>query len=212
MKKLISTITSGFVGFWIPVLILIILLGKMFNIIHHIVRPLEAHLPPLKFLGMTSVVIVAIIVMLILCYLGGLLLKLNWVQEKMQGVERSILNRIPGYSTFKVMLDKESEIQKDLSWNAVLVVEDDQHYLLGYTSYSSEHYYMIHKITTISMADTELMIVPKNKVIMLNITSQEFIQHVKHVKNTAELVEKAIGWIIPDGDTIPSTNIKPNKE
>lgn len=212
MKKLISTITSGFVGFWIPVLILIILVGKMFNIIHHTIRPFEDHLPSLKVLGMTSVVIVAIIVMLLLCYLGGLLLKLDWVQEKIQGIERSILNRIPGYSTFKVMLDKESEIQKDLTWNAVLVVEDEGHYLLGYTSYSSEHYYMIHKVTTISLADTELMIVPKNKVIMLNITSQEFIQHVKHVKNTAELVEKAIGWIIPDENNAPSTNIETNKE
>lgn len=184
----------------------------MFNIIHHIIRPLEAHLPPLKFLGMTSIVILAIIVMLLLCYLGGLLLKLDWVQQQVQSIERSILNRIPGYSTFKVMVDKEAEIQKDLAWNAVLVVEDDEHYLLGYTSYSSEHYYMIHKITTISLADTELMIVPKHKVILLNITSQEFIQHVKHVKNTAELVEKAVGWITPDGNQISSTNIEPNKE
>jgi uncharacterized membrane protein len=193
MKKIINIITSGFVGFWIPIIIIMVLLAKMFNVIHHLILPLEAHLPPLKLFGVTTLVIVVVIVMIILCYLGGLMLKLNWVKKKTREIERSILDRIPGYSTFKDMIDRESEIENDHTWNAVLVEEDDHHYLLGYTSYSSEHYYMVHKVTTNSLADTEMMIVPKNKVIMLSITSPEFIQHVKRVKNTAELVERVVG-------------------
>ncbi len=204
MKKLSRIIASGFIGFWIPILIILLLFEKMFHVIHKAIIPFETHLPVLHFFGITSLVILVVLLMLVLCFLGGLLIRLNYIRKEIKTVENTILNRIPGYSTFKVMFDNETQLQENITWHAVLVAEEEDHYTLGYTTYSSEHYYVVHRVTTPSIMDTELFIIPKRRVILLNISSQEFMQHVKRVKNTAELVEKVLNRADHNGDNCPN--------
>lgn len=193
MKKILRLIISGIVGFWIPIAVIVFFLERMFHFVHDAVAPIEAHLPNLKILGVASIVVFVIFLMIILCILGGLLLRMTYIRKRIKMVERTILGHIPGYNTVKVMFDDEENIQEGMVWSAVLIEEDEGCYSLGYTSYSSERYYAIHKIADTSITNTELVIIAKEKVKPLDISTQEFLQYVKRVKNIAELVEKTAG-------------------
>ncbi len=205
MKKITRLLISGIVGFWIPIAIILLLLERMFHVVNGVVAPVEAYLPKLKILGVTSIIVIVILLMIILCLMGGLLLRMNYIRKKIKKAENAILGHIPGYNTIKVMFDNEDNIQEGMAWSAVLIEEDEGCYSLGYTSYSSEHYYAVHKISDTSITNTELIIVTKEKVKQLDISTQEFLQYVKRVKNIAELVEKATGCDASDEDSLKGT-------
>ncbi len=191
MKRIINTITSGFIGFWVPLLVLFFLLEKMFTLIHKIVVPIESHLPEKKILGVSLIFILVILIMLILSFFGGILLKRPIVKNMSKNVETKLLQLIPGYNSFKTALDDQNALQTNESWHAVLV-EDEIGYLLGYTTDESDNYYSVHKVNSTTLADSELSIVPKSKVHVLNISAKDFMQYVKRTRNTAELVEQFI--------------------
>lgn len=205
MKKILRLIISGIVGFWIPIAVIIFFLERMFHFVHDAVAPIEAHLPNLKILGVASIVVVVILLMIVLCILGGLLLRMKCVRKKKKSVEETILGHIPGYSTVKIMFDNEDNVQKGMTWNPVLIEEDEGCYSLGYTSYSSERYYAIHKISDTSITNAELVIIAKEKVKLLDISTQEFLQYVNRVKNIAELVEKATSCDVSGEDNLKAT-------
>jgi uncharacterized membrane protein len=189
-RQAVNTTVSGFAGFWIPVLIVIFLVEKMFNLLHHLVVPVETYLPVKHLFGVAIISLLVVVLMVILSFAAGVLLTRPWMKRILQNIETKLLELIPGYNSFKTSLQDQNTFRDNTSWHAALIDDEEDSYLLAYTTEESEHYYTVHVVKSTVLNDSELTIMPKSKVHILNISPQDFMQYVKRIKNTSELVEK----------------------
>ncbi len=104
MKK---TILGGIL-FLAPVAVIAFVLGKVFQISRVIVDPLDALIPVKSIAGVASLNILAIVLIVLVCYLAGFVAERAFLGRRMQRVDEFLMDIIPGYAIFKGVLGSVS--------------------------------------------------------------------------------------------------------
>lgn len=102
-----TTILGG-VLFLAPFAVLALLFGKVFEISRLVVQPLDDVIPVESFAGIASLNILAIMLILLVCYLAGLLAKRAFLGQRMQRIDGFLIDLIPGYAVFKNLVGSAS--------------------------------------------------------------------------------------------------------
>ncbi|MGA9435306.1 MAG: hypothetical protein WBV62_13820 [Roseobacter sp.] len=102
-----TTILGG-VLFLAPLAIIAFILGKAFQISTKIVAPLDHLLPIKNFAGIASVNILALLFIILLCYVAGLLAQRAFLGKRMQRIDGFLVDIIPGYAVFKALIGSAS--------------------------------------------------------------------------------------------------------
>jgi uncharacterized membrane protein len=100
MKFLKTTFIGGLI-FLVPVVVLAMVIGKAIGIMLLVAEPMAAFVPVDAVGGVAVANLVALIIVLVICFLAGLMAKTRGAKELANKVESSILNRIPGYAFIK---------------------------------------------------------------------------------------------------------------
>ena len=120
-----TTILGG-VLFLVPIAVIAVILGKVFQISMMIVEPLDRIIPIDSFAGIAFVNVLAIVLILLVCFLGGLLARYGWLAERIGKVDGLLIDLMPGYAVAKGVIGsvaKEDDITALLK--AVVVRFDD---------------------------------------------------------------------------------------
>jgi uncharacterized membrane protein len=120
-----TTILGG-VLFLVPIAVIAVILGKVFQISMMIVEPLDRIIPIDSFAGVAFVNVLAIVLILLVCFLGGLLARYGWLAERIGKVDGLLIDLMPGYAVAKGVIGsvaKEDDITALLK--AVVVRFDD---------------------------------------------------------------------------------------
>lgn len=120
-----KTILGG-IFFLIPVAFLALLLGKAFEIALLVAEPIGTLFPPEDIAGVALANILAIILLLVICFLAGLAANLEFISKRIKRVDGLLLQIIPGYSIAKSVLSgvtKQSDFDNLIT--PVLVQFDD---------------------------------------------------------------------------------------
>ncbi len=189
MKKILGIIVGGYVGLLFPVAISIILLEKL----HHLLLPLnhwiESTFHISRLVGVFNVLLISVLILLLLGYLCGLLIRSEFVKKQMKKYEEGVLARIPVYNLIKSVLYTESGISSDDNFRPALLEEGDL-YSLCYVTNESEHFYAVY-VSEGGLSGGNIQLVPKDKVKILNIGLPEFTRLVKQYGvNSAQLAER----------------------
>ena len=99
-KFLRTTITGGIL-FLIPVVIILSVAKKALVILHPITEPWDKMLTSDIIWGLDGHNLVGFSILLIICFLAGLIFRLSVVQSSVSKIERNFLLYIPGYSYLK---------------------------------------------------------------------------------------------------------------
>ena len=110
--KLIRTTLVGGILFLLPIVVLAIIIGKALALSHKIVRPLATHLPVSPYFKTEEPTLLAIGLLVLVCFLAGFLAKTAMARRGVGWLEETLLSNIPGY-----------EFIKSLSWS-LLVAEN----------------------------------------------------------------------------------------
>lgn len=102
-----TTILGG-VLFLAPFAVLALLFGKVFEISRLVVQPLDDVIPVESFAGIASLNILAIMLILLVCYLAGLLAKRAFLGQRVQRIDGFLIDLIPGYAVFKNLVGSAS--------------------------------------------------------------------------------------------------------
>jgi uncharacterized membrane protein len=97
-----TCVVGGFFGL-LPVLLVAFVLAEVVDILASIAAPIADALPIAELGGVEMARIVALVLILLACFLAGLLLRTRvgaWATELVEG---TILNRLPGYSMLKTI-------------------------------------------------------------------------------------------------------------
>jgi len=105
MKFLKTTVIGG-LTFLIPVVVLIMAVGKALNVMKAVAEPAAEFLPIDSLGGVAVVNIIAAIIVLLISFLAGLLARTKPAKKFASTIENAVLQKIPGYTLIKGVTDK----------------------------------------------------------------------------------------------------------
>lgn len=125
MMQFIKTTVFGGVVFLVPLVILVVLLGKALAFSRKIATPL-ANVIPFGPVGDVIVVnIVGLILIILICFLGGLVAKSEAVAKSVASLEENFLAKIPVYSVIKGTVSNTLQPEEMEGMKPVLAHLDD---------------------------------------------------------------------------------------
>jgi uncharacterized membrane protein len=124
MLKFLRTTLVGGVVFLIPIVVLMMLLGKALALAHKLVDPLAEHLPVDSVIGVKTPVLLAIVLIVLFCFLAGFIARTVIAKQLVGRLESSVLSKLPGYEFLKGMSESLLGMEKT-TYPVVMVRFDD---------------------------------------------------------------------------------------
>src|ERR1039458_4612016 len=98
MKRLLQFLRTTLVGgllFLVPIVVLVIALGKALAVVHKIVDPLAEHLLVHSIIGLRTPMLLALGVIVAFCFLAGFFARTVLAQKLVRRLESSLLSNVP---------------------------------------------------------------------------------------------------------------------
>jgi uncharacterized membrane protein len=127
MLTLIRTTIIGGIVFLLPIAIFVAVIGKGLEATGAIARPLAGALPVNMIGGVAVAHVLAIVLLLLVCFLAGLLARAAVARKLVDRLEANILSRLPAYALMKAktqcMLSPPVVARFDDSWQFAFEIE-----------------------------------------------------------------------------------------
>lgn len=124
--KAIKTTLIGGVLFLVPVVFLVIILGKAFQLTMSLAEPMDHLLPEGSIGGFALLNFIAILAIALLCFLAGLLAQTAFLSRHVAKLDSVLIEAIPGYSFAKGMVGGMADAEGAVdALRPVLVQLDD---------------------------------------------------------------------------------------
>ena len=131
MRKFILTTVLGGVLFLIPFVVVVVLLGKGFMIMHTLAEKVHMFLPWDSVVGMPSVKILAVLLLVGSCFISGLVAKSSWGRNIQNRIDDLLLQFIPGYAWIKGMTSSVN-VEEDAALLKPVWIRLDDQYQVGF--------------------------------------------------------------------------------
>ena len=128
MKKTFDFVKEMLIGgilFFIPLIILVVILQKAFQIADVIVKPIINLLNVTQIFGIGVEIIISIVIILFIIYIGGLISKTAKAKKMVGRLEDALLSKIPGYDMIKNMGESFVGFEENTSFQTVLARIED---------------------------------------------------------------------------------------
>ncbi len=101
MVQFLKTTMIGGILFLVPFIILIAIIGKALSIMGKLAAPLAEKLPVDSVAGVAVIDFLAIIIMVLICFLAGLAARTARARRFVHSLESKVLSKIPAYEFLK---------------------------------------------------------------------------------------------------------------
>jgi len=123
-QKVIKRILKGVFLFLMPLMLLLFVLGKAIDIVQALILPIKKHLPEDRILGIGMITLISVILILLICYLAGILVERKKVKSMITKLEDNVLVFIPGYSMLKKQTGDAIGETND-NWQSVMMSDNE---------------------------------------------------------------------------------------
>ena len=126
MMKFIKTTVIGGLLFLIPIILLIMILTKVHSLLLVVAKPLDDVIPLDKVGGIAVANILVIIMIILICFLAGILATGKYMKKFQHGIESKLLIKLPGFAIIKGFMDSiKTTEEASENFIPVLVAFDD---------------------------------------------------------------------------------------
>jgi uncharacterized membrane protein len=128
MKRPLQFLRTTLVGgllFLVPIVVLVIVLGKALAIVHKVVDPLAERLPVHSIIGLRTPMLLALGVIVAFCFLAGVLARTALARKLVRSLETAVLANVPGYELLKGMGESMLGVEKQTGHQVVLARIED---------------------------------------------------------------------------------------
>ena len=125
MLKLIRTTIIGGIIFLIPIAILVAVVGQGLKIAGAIAKPVAAVLPVDMIGGVAVAHVLAIVLLLVICFIAGLLARVALARKAVRALEANVLSKLPAYALLKTKTQSMLSPEDIEGMSAALVRFDD---------------------------------------------------------------------------------------
>lgn len=134
MKRLLTYFKATLIGglfFIVPIVVVLLIFGKVVEILRALVAPIVEKLPMEAIGGIPTARIVAFFVLIFICLLAGLFAKTTIAVKIKDWAEDNILVNVPGYTLLKGM--SESAVGLETRYhNDVVLVDVEEVWQIGF--------------------------------------------------------------------------------
>lgn len=171
-----ATLTGG-IFFLLPVFLLVSLFLKAQGMVEKIITPLEPFLPD-RLIGMPAGKLVAAILLVLICFLCGMLFRIPVIRKAIGALEEGVLSHIPGYDLLK---SKASDTlgEKIDHYLATVVVRDGETWHIGLLIEEVEDRCTVFFPEAPGGDSGEVVIVPSAHVKKVDISAREMLLKLK---------------------------------
>lgn len=124
LNKFVLTTLTGGILFLLPAALVIILFNKAYQILLKISTPLQDRMPEI-ILGLDGSNLVALLLLVIICFFSGLIFRSAWVRNNIHRLEDGLLSYVPGYTLIKSIVSDAIGENQETSMTTVLVRDGD---------------------------------------------------------------------------------------
>ena len=106
MKRIFRFLRTTLLGgllFLVPIIALVIVLGKALIFAHKFVDPLAACIPVASIVGLRTPMLLAVGLIVLFCFLAGFIARTALAQKFVNHLEAAVLSNVPGYEFLKGM-------------------------------------------------------------------------------------------------------------
>lgn len=111
--------------FLVPFVVILIIMGKAVQLSLAIVRPVATHIPVESFIGLELPAVMAIFILVLLCFSAGLFATTAVARKLVNWLEITLLSNLPGYSFMKRLGEEAAGVAPTDEYESVLVRFDD---------------------------------------------------------------------------------------
>lgn len=130
--QLIKTTIIGGLIFLVPIIIVVAILGKAFELMILVAKPLSAWIPLDSIGGVALANILAVLAILLCCLIAGFVAKGTAAKRLLNSVESKLLVAIPGYSFVKGMTDSLKSSEEAAKSFVPVVAQFDDNAQIGF--------------------------------------------------------------------------------
>ena len=134
MKGIVGLIKTTVVGgllFLLPIVLAVLILREAIRVIDKVSRPIVAMFPTQGIVGIAIVETISIIVLILLCFLAGLVARTRLGRNLGDAVENMVLRRVPGFMLMKAIAGGVAGVDTKSPLSVALARIDDA-WVLGF--------------------------------------------------------------------------------
>jgi uncharacterized membrane protein len=188
--KIVKDIIIGGVLFFIPLIILIVILQKALQIAAILVAPIIKLLNVTHIFGIGVEILISIVTILFVLYLAGLLARTNKAKSTVAKLEDALLSKVPGYDMIKSTGASFVGFEQSTSYKTVLArIEDAWQYGFLVEEIEGEQYVVYIPGAPNTMSGS-VYILEKNRIKKTNIPLSAAMKSLRGLgKGSNELVK-----------------------
>ncbi len=171
-----ATLTGGIL-FLLPSVLLIVFLTKAYGILAKLAEPLSKRLPESVF-GLDGSMTLTILLLIVICFLSGLLFRSVWVQKWVSRLEHTVLINIPGYAMIKSITADTIGVESEERMQPVTIRDGDT-WNIGFLVEEGERLSMVFIPDAPKYDAGEMRIVASDTIHKLDMTTNNFIKAIK---------------------------------
>lgn len=121
----VKTTVIGGLFFLIPLVVLLLILAKAYDVMKAIAHPLSSYLKVDSVSGVAFANLLAVVLVIALCFLAGLLARSSWMRRLVGRFERRVMQKVPLYQMVKTTVESVLPLHREQGLQPVLVEFDD---------------------------------------------------------------------------------------
>ncbi len=185
-----KTIIGG-VLFLIPLSVIAYILFRIFKVFRGIAEFIDQFIPIKTIAGAVAVDVLAILLIVLVCFFFGLLAKASAIQFFREVIEDKILIHIPGYVFFKVYTKGMEDASTNTNELDPVLVDFDDNTQLGFLIHEAKE-----GLSTIYLPGSpnpwsgSVVYVKNSRIRQVDISSRKAFQHLQQTGRNSDFINK----------------------
>lgn len=172
-SKMIRTTIIGGILFLVPIVILTLILGKAFDLSMKVAGPVNNVVPIEGLIGVIFVNAVAVLLILIVCYIAGLMAKREFLKDKVGALDSALIEIIPVYAFVKTMVSSVAKVEGEVGTLIPVVVAFDDHALIAFEVERNDTHAVVYLPGSPSPWSGSTVVVETERVTQMDLKSHE---------------------------------------
>jgi uncharacterized membrane protein len=180
--QLIKTTIIGGLIFLVPIIIVVAILGKAFELMIKVAKPLSAWIPLDSIGGVALANILAVLAILLCCLIAGIIAKGATAKRILKSVEAKLLVAIPGYTFVKGITDSLNSSEEAAKAFVPVIAKFDDNAQIGFEIERTEKgYVVVYLPGSPNPWSGSVVYVNADRVERLDMTVPDVINNIRHL-------------------------------
>jgi len=172
----VKTTILGGVLFLAPFAVLLIIIGKAYQVSLLVAQPIDRVIPIKSFAGVALVNVIAVFLILLACYIAGIIAQRGMRSKRMEALEGFLIDMVPGYAAVKGMVGSVANERDGEGVLKPVIVAFDDHDQIAFEVECNDTHAVLFLPGAPSTWSGSTVVVDKSRIRYLNLQTHQAVK------------------------------------